>query len=174
MLKMKRKIGLVVLAAILLTAAGCFWSGTFVINKTFTFAPGENFYSYRLDLTTNATWRDHKDNIDRIETIGFVLYLNSGEPDDVAFSAYVNEAVGDEPNQSSVPATAKVIIDSLPVAPGKQVISYPQSLKVIRNIDALKKLAKTGKFDFYGTSTGTDGDTFKVDSVTVVVTFTAS
>jgi hypothetical protein len=174
MLRIKRKFGWPALAAILLILAGCFWSGTFVINKTFTFAPGEDFYSYRVDLTTNATWLDHKDNIDRIETIGFVLYLNSSEPDDVAFSAYVNEAVGDEPDQSSVPTTAKVIIDSLPVAPGKQVISYPQSLKVIRNVDTLKKLAITGKFDFYGTSTGNDGVSFKVDSVTVIVTFTAS
>ena len=168
------KSALVAVAALVLTAAGCIWSGTFVINQTIVFSPGDDFYSYRVDLTANATWQDHKDNIDRIETVGFILYLNSSESETVYFSAYIDEALGEAPNPSSVPATAKTIIDSLGVKPGKQVISYAESLKILTNLDALKKMTKKGLFDFYGTSTGIDGDTFKIDSVTVVVTFTAS
>jgi len=164
----------VAVAALVLMVAGCIWSGTFVINQTIKFDPDDTFYSYRVDLTTNATWKDHKDNIDRIETVGFIMYLDNKVQETAFFSAYINDPVGDEPNPSEVPATAKVIIDSVGVKSGKQVISYAESLNLLTNLDALKKVTKAGKFDFYGTSTGISGDTFKVDSVTIVVTFTAS
>lgn len=102
------------------------------------------------------------------------MCLHSSESETVYFNAYIDEADGLAPDPSSVPSSAKVIIDSLGVKPGIQVIPYAESLKILTNLDALKQLTKTGKFDFYGTSTGVDGDTFKVDSVTVVVTFAAS
>lgn len=174
MARMIRIYGAVAIPALALLIAGCIWSGTFVINQTITFDPGDDFYSYRVDLTTNATWQDHKDNIDRIETVGFILYLENKVLETAYFSAYINEATGDAPHPSEVPATAKIIIDSLAIKSGKQVISYAESLKLLRNLDALKKMTKAGKFDFYGTGAGGDAGNIKIDSVTVVVTFTAS
>jgi len=158
------------LVALGLLSAGCIVSGTFVVNETFSMNNAGDFYSYRVDLTTDPTWEDHKDDIQQIEAVGFILYLNSSA--ETYFSAYVTELIGDSPDDSDIPATAKVVLDSLPVAEGSQVIPYFETVSAIQNFDVLKKLAKTGQFDFYGISSDA-GVNFDVDSVTVVVTLGA-
>lgn len=173
MSKLKTRIGLAALAVMAITIAGCIVSGTFIIDETFKMTEADQFYSYRVNLTTDPTWAEHKDNIQMIEAVGFVLYISSSESDDVYLSAYVDKITGAAPNPTEVPAAAKVVIDSLVVAPGKQVISYAQSLGAITNLDYLKNLAFTGMFDFYASSTGTDGETFKIDSATIIITLGA-
>ena len=59
------------------------------------------------------------------------------------------------------------------MAQGKTV-TYAESLKIIKGLDTLKKLAKTGQMDLYATSTGGVGSTFVIDSIKAVVTFSAS
>lgn len=173
MFTLKNKLILSGIALLILAVAGCIFSGTFVVNKTVELSDMGGFYAERVDLTTSATWKKHKDEIQLIETVGFELYITNNEADDVAFWVYADEAAGAAPNPTSVPATARVVIDSLNVAPGPQKITYVESLTVINNLDHLKELVKSGLFDIYAKSTGNTGDTFKIDSVTIVVTFTA-
>ena len=159
------------IAALLLV--GCIVSATFVITETFTLSPMTGFYFHRVDITTDATWQDHKDQIDFIDAIGMEMYITSTEASTVTFNAYIDTlTTGAIP--AAIPDSATQIINNLSIAPGKTKITYAQSLSILTGLDRLKTLAKLGKFDFFATSSGTEGTTFTVDSVTVVVTVSAS
>lgn len=161
------------LALIALVATGCLVSGTFIIVEDFTFTAQTGFYFYPVDITTEQEWEDHKDDINQIDVVGVEFWITSTESGPVTFDAFVDNFSGGTP--SSVPGTATKIIDAFTVNPGaNQHITYTQSLTFIKGLDRLKALAKTGKFDYYGTSTGNEGTTFKIDSGKVIVTFSAS
>ena len=153
----RNRTGLIGMALIAVIITGCLLSGTFVIRKTLYFTAQTGFYFYQVNLTENATWKEHKDDIHFVETIGVELFINSSEPTDVTFNCYVDEYSGPGSDPASVPPTATKIIDSLTVPPGHTVISYAESLKIITGLDRLKTLAEEGMFDFYGTSTGIRG-----------------
>jgi hypothetical protein len=158
-----------VLALIILS--GCLLvSGTFVVTEKFTVNPRTGFYFFQADVTQTSTWEDHADDIHFIDAVGFIMYIRSFESSEVDFDVYVDDYSGPMANPTSIPSSATIVIDDLPVSPGESVISYKQSLESIENLDTLKKLAKAGRFDCYTTSTGEDGGTFIVDSVIVMIT----
>ncbi len=160
-----------ILAAVAL--AGCLISATFVIHEPIKFTMQNDFYFEQVNLTDNATWEDHGDQVDFIDAVGMVLYITSGEAGNVTFNAYVDKYSGPSSSPSSVPKTATKIISNLQVPPGKTKITYKQSLSIITGLDRLKDLVKTGQFDFYATSSSGLGSSFRVDSGEVVVTFSA-
>ena len=152
--------------------AGCYLiSGTFIIVDTFKFTAQSGFYFYQVDITDEPDWIDHKDDIDFVDAVGVELYITSTETDPVTFSAFVDNYSGPLSSPSSVPTSAKAIIKDLTVPPGTHQVTYAQSLAILQNIDLLKALVKTGRFDYYGTSTGNDGNSFKIDSAKVIMTF---
>ncbi len=171
--KLKNKISQSSLIVIGLLLAGCLVSGTFIITHSFQFTAQSGFYFYQVNLTTEQVWKDHSDKIDFIDAVGVELYITSNEAGNVTFDAYVDNYSGAGSNPSSVPASATKIIDNLTVPPGSTKITYAQSLGLITNLSTLKTLAKVGQFDFYGTSSGNDGNTFIIDSGKVIVTFSA-
>jgi hypothetical protein len=161
------------LALIALLAVGCLVSGTFIIVDDFTFTAQSGFYFYPVDITTEQAWIDHKDQINQIDVVGAEFWITSTESGPVTFDVYIDDFSGGTP--TSVPGTASKILDAFTVNPGAdQHITYTQSLGLITNTARLKTLAKTGKFDYFGTSTGNAGTTFKIDSGKVIVTFSAS
>ncbi len=161
--------GLVIVALL----AGCIVSGTFIIIEPITFEADEDFYFYRLDITDDATWEDHKDDIQFIETVGAEFYISSSETEDVTFSCYVDEYDAGGLSPISVPATATAIIEDYTVSPGTTKISYLTSLKIIKNIDRLKALTFKGKFDCFAEVSENTGSTFAIDSAKVIVTLGA-
>lgn len=175
MYTMTRKFGLSGTAIIALIFTGCLIvSGTFIIVKKFEFTAQDGFYFYQVDITQEPDWQEHKDKIDFVDVVGVEFYITSNESGDVTFNAYIDDYSGLGPIPTSIPSTATKIIDDLTVSPGVTKISYAQSLSIITGVTRLKALAKIGKFDYYGTSTGNDGNTFIIDSATVIVTFSAS
>lgn len=160
------------LAAIMVYAGGCIFSGTFIITEPIKFQAHDDFYFYQVNLTDNATWQKHGDKIDDIETVGVELYIRS--INDVTFNAYVDEYSGPLSSPTSVPGGATKIIDSLAISSGSSLITYKESLKIITGLDKLKALVMKGMFDFYGTSSSGLGSAFVIDSGKVVVTFSAS
>ena len=161
------------LALIALLAVGCLVSGTFIIVEDFNFTAQSGFYFYPVDITTEQEWEDHKDDINQIDVVGVEFWITSTESGPVTFDAYIDDFSGGTPG--AVPGTASKIIDAFTVNPGAdQHITYAQSLTFIKNTTRLKALAKLGKFDYFGTSTGNEGTTFKIDSDKVIVTFSAS
>ncbi len=173
MRKLNSTFGIWGLAAIGILVAGCLISGTFVIVESFSFTAQSGFYYYEIDLTNQSDWEDHKDQIDAIDAVGAEFFITSTESGNVTFNVFVDSYSGSA-NPSAVPSSAKVILEDLDVAPGTTHITYAQSLGYLKNLDALKALVKTGKFDYYATSSGNEGTSFKVDSGKVIVTFSAS
>lgn len=155
-----------------LLLAGCIVSGTFVIIEEITFTAQGGFYFHRLDITDDATWEDHKDDIQFIDAVGAEFYITSTEPDDVTFNVYIDD-YSSGPVPVAVPASASKIITDFTVSPGTTRIDYKKSLSIITNVERLKALARKGMFDYYATSTGSDGTTFVIDSAKIIVTVSA-
>jgi hypothetical protein len=173
-MRIQKKIsGLMGLVLIVVLLSGCIVSATFVIVKEFSLAPKEGFYFYQVDLSTNGTWQDHRDEIDDIEAVGFEFYIHSSASGDIAFSVFVDDYSGAGADPDEVSSTADVVLDSLIAHEGPSKISYSKTVGLIEHLDRLKKLTKTGQFDVYTTSTGTVGSTFVIDSAKVIVTFSA-
>ena len=172
--KIKNKLGWFGIAVIGFILTGCLLSGTFVINHKFTLGDMGDFYFYQVDITNDQVWKDHSDKIDFIDAVGMELYITSTESAAVTFNAFVDNYSGEDSSPNSVPDDATVIIQNMTVSPGIIFITYAKSLTLLKNLDVLKALAKTGKFDFYAETTGTAGTTFVVDSARLVVTLSAS
>ncbi len=163
--------GLIAVSALI---TGCLVSGTFIIVEDFNFTAGSGFYHYTVDITDEADWEDHKDDIDMIDAVGAEFYITSTEAGNVTFSVYIDDFGTNYLNEAGVEAGATPIIEDLTVAPGTTKITYAQSLGLIKNVTELKRLAKLGQFEYFGTSTGNLGTAFVVDSGKVIVTFSAS
>lgn len=168
------KLSIVGAVALGLLFAGCLVSATFILVEDFEFTAQSGFYFYQVDITDEPDWEDHKDQIDLIDAVGAEFYITSTETGPVTFSAYINDFSGSGSNPTSVPGTASAIIEDLSIQPGQTHINYVQSLGIIKNTTRLKALAKTGKFDYFGTSSGNLGTSFRVDSAKVIVTVSAS
>jgi hypothetical protein len=158
------------ISVLVLLICGCIVSATFIIDELFFFTPKNGFYFYQVDLTDDEDWEDNRDKIDMIDAVGFEFYYTNTLPGSVSFDAYVDEYSGFGADPGSVPSGAAQIIDSFTVVTGTGKMSYSQSLNAVMELDILKKLAKTGQFDFYVTSTGQIGTAFILDSARVIVT----
>ena len=167
---MQKKTALLMIMGLTLMAfltTGCLLvSGTFVIVKEFSMTAGSEFYYYQVDITDEPDWEDHKD------AVGVEFIITSTEPGDVTFSVFIDDyGTG---GGSGIPFSATKIIDDITISPGVTHITYAQSLGFLTGIERLKELTKTGKFDYYGVSSGNDGSTFVITSAKVIATFSAS
>jgi hypothetical protein len=168
----------VVFAGLLL--GGCLVSGTFVVVEVFSFNQlSGDFYSEAVDLTDDDTWNDHKDEIDRIDVVGFELWVTNESTSDFTFNAYLDDPT--DPmwdTEGEVVANATLIFDNLTIegagagSGSRRVVSYSQSFGYLKNIPEIRRLVKEGIFDYYALIDGTA--TGSVDSVKVIVTVSAS
>ncbi len=174
----KIKILLILLSSLILAVAltGCKYiiSGTFVFVEDIEFSAAGGFYFYQVDITDEPDWQEHKDDIDFVDAVGVEFHIISTEEGNVTFNAYVDDYSGPGSLPTSIPAKATKIIDGLIVPPGETNITYAESLKFLTGLDRLKALVKTGRFDYYGQSSGSVGTTFIIDKGKVIVTLSGS
>ncbi|MCP4684166.1 MAG: hypothetical protein GY867_01860 [bacterium] len=175
------KVSFVVLIAMALVFTGCLVSGTFVVVQgvDFDFTADTGFYWYPVDLTGNAVWEDHEDDIDDIDAIGMQFSITNTSDVTTTFRASFVKASGAVDLMSppsSIPSGAVVVIDDLTVAAGAtRHIGYLGSLAYIKNVEKLKEIIMTGRFDYFGESTGgTEDFAFEVRDGKIVVTISAS
>ncbi|MCP4569245.1 MAG: hypothetical protein GY841_16850 [FCB group bacterium] len=179
------KFSFLVLITAALVFTGCLISGTFVIveNATFDFTADRGFYWYPVDLTGNSVWEEHEEDIDNIDALGMQFSITNTTGVDTEFNAWFIKATGPAGDPSNpgdwpteVPTGALKVIDGLTVAAGAtRHIGYLGSLSYITNIEKLKEIIKTGRFDYYGQSTGGSGDdTYDVTNGKIVITISAS
>ncbi|MFH1700403.1 MAG: hypothetical protein ABIE07_07425 [Candidatus Zixiibacteriota bacterium] len=170
------KYFLPLLGLFLFIAPGCYdiVSGTFIVVETFEFTAHEDFYFYQVDVTDDATWQKHKDNIDFIDAVGAEFFITNTTGGSVTFNAYIDDYSGPLSSPTSVPGAATKIIDEFTVAPGVSKISYKQSLSIITGVDRMKALAKKGQFDYYGISPGHTTGEFVIDSAKIIITVSGS
>jgi len=174
LLKNKLAVSMLAVAAIFL--GGCLVSGTFIVVEVFTLnSPTSGLYSDAVDLTDNEDWQDHKDDIDRIDVVGFEVWMTNSSSS-LTYSAYL-----DDPQPAlyttagQVQANTTLILEDLeiPVTSGSEkVITYAESLTLIQNTETIRTLLKSGQFDYYALTSGSGSAT--VDSVKVVITVSAS
>jgi len=170
--------GILGLAVLSLVIVGCHLvSGTFVIVESFSFTTQTGFYRYEVDITDEEKWEDHKDDISRINVVGFELWITNNESVDVTFNAYIDDADATfYSTYAEVDANATKIIDDLTLAAGPGMvthITYAQSFNYLRNVGELKRLTKEGRFHCYCVSDGGTYSAFIVDSGKVIITFSA-
>lgn len=179
------KIASFLLIGMALATTGCLISGTFVVveNVKFDFTADRGFYWYPVDLTGNSVWEDHEEDIDDIDAIGLQFTIHNTTQINTEFSVWFVKASGPAGDPSNpldwpddIPTGAVKVIDGLTVAAGAtRNIGYAGSLAYIQNVDKLKEIIKTGRFDYYGQSTGGSGDdTYEVTKGKIVVTISAS
>lgn len=175
-----RKFGWLPVVFAGLVLGGCLVSGTFVVVEVFSFtALSSNFYREAVDLTDDDTWNDHKDDIDRIDVVGFELWITNNTNTDFTYSAYLDDPTSpmwDTPGE--VQSNATLIFDNLTISGGgpgsgsQRVVTYAQSFNYLKNIPEIRRLVKEGIFDYYAITVG--NTTGSVDSVKVIVTVSAS
>ena len=148
------------LALVALLATGCLVSGTFVIVKDFNvvFTADGGFYWWPIDLTTDPDWDDHQDDIDDLDALGLVFTIENTSDVTSTFTIRFAAASGEaDPLDvpTTIPAGAVTVLSGLTVnAHSTREISYAESLGFIGDIAAIKAVVLTGRFDYYGTSTG--------------------
>ncbi len=164
--------GLIVVAAVV---SGCLVSGTFIIVEDFEFTGQTGYYHYSVDLTNEPDWEDHKDDIDMIDAVGFEFTITNNSNVATVFNAWVTEAGTDYGSVAEITGNAtKVITDLAVPALGTVPVTYAQSLGHLTNLEALKTLVKSGRFEYYGTSTNNPDVNFDVTDGKIIVTFSAS
>lgn len=168
------------LILIALFAVGCLVSGTFVIVENFEFSFVSGFYADAVDLTDNEDWADHRDNLDKVEVVGFEVWVTNNSSNDFSFWAYMDDYDNACQNQTCADnrTTKFLILDTLtiPASTGSssyKLVSYAQSFNYIQNLDKIKKMVFDGSFNFYGYSSD-GGASGTVDSIKAIITVNAS
>jgi len=164
------------LLAILIVGGCNLVTGTFVVDinvKNTDIVPHGTFEYFAVDLTTNDTWKNHKDNIKNVDNIGFQLWVtNNGSA--VTWEFYADTTSVSHADTSSIRANGKQILAGLSLAPGKTYIDWPTSLIYLnsKELPTFKQWVEAGKFDIYAL---TDKLPYKVtiDSAHVIITVTA-
>jgi len=151
---------------------GCIYSGTYVIDETFTPDLKAEFYFGQVNVTTDPTWQKHKDDIHFVDAVGFELWFTENPGNDATsflFNAYAN-GFSTPPMDDSIPSAAHNVVKNLNVSVASGRITYAQSLSAISKLDELKALAKTGKLDYYHTQESDDAIDITIDSVRIIIT----
>jgi hypothetical protein len=176
-----KKLGLAGLILAGLVVAGCLVSGTFVIveDVDFNFTANDTFYWYPVDLRENTDWADHQDDIDDIDAVGFEFTIENTSATPSTFTVQFAAATGVantlvEPTE--IPDDAVTVITGLLVgAHATKTVTYAESVGMVSNLAALKAIIKSGRFDYYGTSSGGSGDfPFEVTHGKIIITVSAS
>jgi hypothetical protein len=181
MKKLYTKLGAFGLVLIGLIVAGCLTSGTFVIVKNFevSFTADGGFYWCPIDMTTDPDWEEHQQDIDDLDALGLDFTIENTS--DVAATFTISFAASTVPAATAtapdaVPAGAVTVLSGLTVpANDTTKVTYAESLGMIGDMAAIKAVVLTGRFDYYGTSTGGSGDNpFDVTDGKIIVTVSAS
>ncbi len=140
------------LGLVALLAAGCILSGQFtiVVNIDDEIAyVNDVLNSAVVDLTNDATWKDHKDDIQNIIDVKFELTVVNNSSSEVTGEVYVSE--NEYTTAAGVQDNATLVLSGIVVdANATRTISFTESAKYIQNLKTLLDLVKTGHFYVYG------------------------
>ncbi len=166
-----------------LLVSGCLLvSGTFVIVETVNVTLQSGFYSTSINLTNNADWEDHRDKLDKVEVVGFELWVTNNEPVEWSFWAYMDNFDSNCTTESCANAstTKFLVFDTLTIPAASEtsstkIVSYAESFQYIQNLDEIKQMVFDGSFNFYGYGAGgQNGNGGTIDSIRVIITVNAS
>ena len=164
-------------------AGGCLVSGTFTIIETLSFTTQTGFYPEAINLADNDDWEEHRENIDKVELIGFELWITNNETSEWTYSGYMDDY---DPACTTLTcfngSTSKFMVlkeITIPAASGgtgsQKYISYANSFDYIDNLAAMKAKVLSGQFNVFGIASGGSGGLGGIiDSLKIVITINAS
>jgi hypothetical protein len=157
-----------------LLVAGCIVSGQFivVIDWGGFASTADHLTTRKVDVTTNPTWIDHKDDIQDIIDVKFKVEISNLESDSAKGEVYVSaDSLGTVP---LVRSNATRILHGISIGPAKtRLIGFDESVSYRENLDELLLLVKEGKFYLYGIA---ENSPFSIEIKTggqLLVTFSA-
>jgi|SRR3972149_318520 len=175
---MKRFVFRPLLLSILTVAfvfCGCIVSGQFVVVIDWGgFAStDQTLNSEHIDLTTNSTWNDHKDDIQDIVDVKFKVKIHN-----LATTAATGEVYVSKDSYSTVAEVyaggGTRILHGIVVAPGAtRTIGFDESAAYRENLNTLLGLVKDGKFYIYGVAENTPFSIEILSGSQLLVTFSA-
>jgi len=181
MKKLLNKIGLFGSVAILLIVACSFISGTWILTyrlvENDSLVWYDDFYYGSVDLNDEENWEDHVEHIKDINMIGLEIWGINNTGTNQEYNVYIDGAgssLNGSSTRSEVEEDATLVIENLPLnTGGPQFISYGQSLGYVRNVDMIKDLLEAGEMKFFAYSNISDTTNIHIDSLNIVITFTA-
>ena len=162
------------LTASSLIVSGCLLSGTFVMDLSLNemlFAT-QSMYTQQIDVTTNQTWQEHKDQIKDITDIGFAMKIENNSSLTAAGEIYLTDS-GNLATPAEVKSNATLILTGISVAPNStKIITWSNSYQYIRNLAIIKEQIRSGSFWVYALVDNAPLN-LRVYDGTLIVTFTA-
>jgi len=166
--------------------AGCIMTGTVVITASpVPNADGETVtitdqnYSgaeIEVDLTNDATFKEYRDDIRNIESIGFYLSVTNHEFTDATFQLFLepDTTKNFDSVQAILDSPADLILTDLVIpGDGKPVtIDWNESMEYVTNLDYFKEILEGGVFSLYPASLDREDFNITIDSLVVIVTLT--
>ncbi len=173
-------IGAVALVAAVLVA-GCLTTATYVVTAKLAPNPspvrisnlGYSGAEMEVDLNSDQDFRDNKDNIKNIESIGFYLQVKNNRPVAVSFQLFLEEDTAKNWPTGTVAAdSATELVFTGLALPGSSsvTVDWNASMAYITGLDAIKKILERGQFSLYPVAIPRDDFDFTVDSLVVIVT----
>lgn len=151
----------------LAAVSGCLISGT----EVFTYVVGDiqitanAFEETSVDLTTNSTYQDHREDIRLIDRVGFTCDAVNPTANPVNISAYFSTTAGlGDPATQATPLFLNFAVP----ANSTHHIDYDESLAILLNFEELQAAVDSGQFTLYSTGPAN----MSLDDLTLVVTFT--
>jgi hypothetical protein len=160
--------------AVTLVLCGCIVSGQFVVVIDWGgFASTDTtLNSKHVDLTTNSTWVDHKDDIQDIIDVKFKVTIHNAMSTEATGEVYVSSA--SYTTLSEVKSSATRILHGISIAASAtKTIGFDESVAYRENLDVLLSLVKEGSFYIYGIAENTPFSIEIMEGSQLLVTFSA-
>jgi len=181
-MKRSKIILAVAAAAVIVIAAGCIMTGTFVITVKLV-PPGPVTVSnadytegrQQVDLTQESDFADNQDKIKDIDNIGFYASVKNNLNDPVTFQLFLEKDTAKDWDsaQEAADSCTALILTSLTI-PGKKTVTidWNESLKYVTGLNDIKKILETGHFSLYPVAIPRDNFSLTIDSLVIIVTLT--
>ncbi len=182
-MKRSKIILAVAAAAVIIIAAGCIMTGTFVVTVKLVPDPdpvtvSNSAYTegrQQVDLTQESDFADNQDKIKDIDNIGFYASVTNNLNDPVTFQLFLEKDITKQwtSAQMAADSSTALILTGLTI-PGKKTVTidWNESLKYVTGLDDIKKIVETGHFSLYPVAIPRDAFSLTVDSLVIIVTLT--
>lgn len=146
------KIGLGIMALMMMLGNNCITSGNIVVVydeiPDLTGQTNTTFNPRSVDLTNNGDWKEHRDQLNSVDDIGFACTIKNYEASVATGQIYISDKSYSTPD--AVKANAIKILDGIAVpAGGTRSIEWKESADFLSNFVEAKKIVYTEKFYLY-------------------------
>lgn len=146
------KIGLGILALLMMLGNNCITSGNVVIViddlPDLVGQTNTAFHPRSVDLTGNSDWKDHRDQLNSVDDIGFACKITNYEATVATGQIWISDKSYTTP--VAVRASAVKILDGIAIAAnGTRSIEWKESADFLSNFNEAKTIVYKEKFYLY-------------------------